>query len=185
MIIILGKTSSGKDFILNRLVNEHNFKKATTYTTRPMRDGEIQGVTYHYLTDEEFDNKIKEGFFAEYKTYETAFGIWKYGSSKDSFNNSDSKTIIILTPDGYRDVLNTLDEKPTAIYIYANNKTIKERLKKRGDSKEEAERRLMHDNEDFKGIENIVDKIVYNNFNNDIDNVVKLIIEYLKRKGCE
>lgn len=185
MIIILGKTSSGKDSILNKLVAEHNFKKAITYTTRPMRDGEFQGITYHYLTDEEFNNKVKEGFFAEYKTYETAFGIWKYGSSKDSYASSDSKTIIILTPDGYRDVLDTLDEKPTAIYIYANNKTIKERLKKRGDSKEEAERRLRHDNEDFKGVENIVDKIVYNNFNNDINAVVESIVEYLNRKGRE
>lgn len=180
MTILIGKTASGKDSILNRLVNEYGYIKATTFTTRPMREGEIQGVTYHFISDEEFDAKVKDGFFAEYKTYETEFGVWKYGSSKDSYINSNNKTIIILTPDGYRDILETLDEKPTAIYIYANNQTIKERLKKRGDNKEEAERRLLHDNEDFKGVENIVDKIVYNNKSNNIDDVVNTIMKYLE-----
>lgn len=182
MVTILGKTNSGKDSIVNKLVNEHGFKRAITYTTRPMRDGEIQDVTYHFITDEEFDKKVNEGFFAEYKTYKTAFGVWKYGSSKESYIKSDNKTVIILTPDGYRDILETLDEKPTAIYIYANNQTIKERLKKRGDNKEEAERRLIHDNEDFKGVENMVDKIVYNNRSNNIDDVVNTILWYLEGK---
>lgn len=180
MVTMLGKTNSGKDSIVNKLVKEHGFKRAITYTTRPMRDGEVQGSTYHFINDYEFDAKVKEGFFAEYKTYETAFGICKYGSSKESYINSDKKTIIILTPDGYRDVLNTLDPKLTAIYIYANNQTIKERLKKRGDNKEEAERRLLHDNEDFKGVENIVGKIVYNNKSNNIDDVVNTIVKYLE-----
>lgn len=180
MVTILGKTNSGKDSILNKLVNEYGYIKATTFTTRPMREGEIQDITYHFITDEEFDKKVNEGFFAEYKTYNTAFGVWKYGSSKESYKNSDNKTIIILTPDGYRDIIKTLDEKPTAIYIYANNQTIKERLKKRGDNKEEAERRLLHDNEDFKGVENIVGKIVYNNKSNNIDDVVNTIVKYLE-----
>lgn len=180
MIIIIGKTASGKDSVVNKLVNEHGYKKAVTYTTRPIREGEIQDTTYHFISDEEFDKKVGDGFFAEYKTYDTAFGIWKYGSSKDSYINSDSKTIIILTPDGYKDVLKTLEEKPTAFYIYANNQTIKERLIKRGDNKAEAERRLKHDNEDFKGIENMVDKIVYNNKSNNIDDVVNTILKYLR-----
>ena len=145
-----------------------------------MREGEIQDVTYHFITDEEFDKKVNEGFFAEYKTYNTVSGVWRYGSSKESYINSNDKTIIILTPDGYRDVLSTLDQKITAIYIYANNQTIKERLKKRGDNKEEADRRLLHDNEDFKGVENIVDKIVYNNKSNNIDDVVNTIMKYLE-----
>lgn len=180
MTILIGKTASGKDSILNKLVNEHGYMKTTTFTTRPMREGEIQDITYHFITDEEFDKKVNEGFFAEYKTYNTAFGVWKYGSSKESYVKSDNKTVIILTPDGYRDILEALDEKPTAIYIYANNQTIKERLKKRGDNKEEAERRLLHDNEDFNGVENMVDKIVYNNKSNNIDDVVNTILRYLE-----
>ena len=67
-----------------------------------------------------------------------------------------------------------------SIYIYANNATIKKRLIKRGDDPKEAQRRLEHDNEDFKGIENEVDKIVYNNDGANMNDVVKKIIEYVE-----
>lgn len=97
-------------------------------------------------------------------------------------DNADDKSVIILTPDGYRDVINNMEEKPIALYIYANNQTIKERLIKRGDNKEEAERRLLHDNEDFKGVENMVDRIIYNNSKNNIDDVVNTIIEYIEKR---
>ena len=60
-----------------------------------------------------------------------------------------------------------------------NNQTIKKRLIKRGDDLKEAERRVSHDNDDFKGIENEVDKIVYNNDGTNIDDVVQKILKYM------
>lgn len=95
---------------------------------------------------------------------------------------ADDRSVIILTPDGYRDVVGKLSERPTSIYIYANNPTIKKRLVKRGDDKEEASRRLHHDNTDFRGLENEVDRIVYNNDGSDIDDVVKKILEFVEEK---
>ena len=68
------------------------------------------------------------------------------------------------------------------IYIYANNATIKERLRSRGDDKSEAQRRLEHDNSDFKGVENEVDKIFYNNKGNNIDDVVNKIVAWLEKE---
>ena len=56
---------------------------------------------------------------------------------------------------------------------------IKKRLIKRGDDPKEAERRVSHDNDDFKGIENEVDKIVYNNENDTIDGAVQKILKYM------
>lgn len=68
-----------------------------------------------------------------------------------------------------------------SIYIYANNETIKKRIIKRGDKKEEAERRVSFDMRDFKGIECEIDKIVYNNDGADIDNVVESIVFCLEK----
>ena len=116
---------------------------------------------------------------AEYKTYNTEFGVWYYGTALVDLENADDKSVIILTPDGYRDVVNKLSKKPISIYLYANNATIKKRLKKRGDDQKEAERRILHDNEDFKGIENEVDKIVYNNESDTIDGVIQKILKYV------
>ena len=50
MLILIGKTASGKDTILNQLVKKHGYKKIVTYTSRPMRKGEKQDVTYHFIS---------------------------------------------------------------------------------------------------------------------------------------
>ena len=181
ILVLIGKTSSGKTLIKEKLI-EKGFTGITTFTSRPKRKGEKQDITYHYISEEGFKQKIDDGFFAEWKSYDTEFGKWYYGSSLEDLENADDKSVIILTPDGYRDVVKKLSNRPTAIYIYANNATIKKRLLKRGDNEKEAKRRLDHDNEDFKGIESEVDRIVYNNSGTDINDVVDKILKYLEDK---
>ena len=184
ILILIGKTSSGKTLIKEKLI-ENGFTGITTYTSRPMRKGEKQDITYHFISEEDFKQKINEGFFAEWKSYITVDGVWYYGTSLEDLENTDDKSVIILTPDGYRDVANKLSKKPISIYIYANNPTIKKRLLKRGDDNNEAQRRLEHDNEDFKGIENEVDRIVYNNDGTNINEVVQKILKLCKEmEGC-
>lgn len=177
----MGKTASGKDLAVSKLVSDYGYEKLVTYTTRPMRDGEIDRVTYHYISVDEFFEKVDSGFFAEYKRYETAFGEWYYGSAKEDYENDTDNIVTILTPDGVRDVLNMLDKKPVIVYLYANIPTIKERLIKRGDDRVEAERRIEHDKADFKDAPELADRIVYNNGDRDIDEVVKEIAEFLKK----
>lgn len=178
MIALIGKTASGKTLIREKLIRR-GYSGIITYTSRPVRKGEKQDV-YHFISEEEFKQKIDDNFFAEYKTYDTVFGKWYYGSALEDLENADDKSIIILTPDGYRDIVDKLSKKPISIYIYANNSTIKKRLRKRGDNKDEAQRRIDHDNEDFKGVENMVDKIVYNNNGTNIDDVVDKILKYME-----
>ena len=180
MIILLGKTSCGKTLIRDKLV-EKGYKPLITYTTRPIRKGEIEDVTYHYISHEDFNQKVRDGFFAEWKSYTTIEGIWYYGTAKEDLLNVDDKTIIILTPNGYRDIKDSLPENSKSILIYSNLNTIRKRLESRGDSKTEAERRIKHDIEDFKGVENEVDRIVYNNEGDNIDGVVQKIIDFIEK----
>ena len=178
IIVLAGKSASGKNFVAKKL-EEHGYETIVTYTTRSKRKGEKQDITYHFISDEEFKQKIDEGFFAEWKSYITNEGVWYYGSSLEDIENADDKSVIILTPQGYRDIKDKVDCKVVSIYLYANNATIKKRLIARGDNPKEAERRVLHDNEDFKGIENEVDRIVYNNENDTIDSVVQKILKYV------
>lgn len=190
MIVLLGKTCSGKDTILNKLVKDYGYFKLTTYTTRPMRKGEIQDKTYHFVSEEEFLDKLNSEFFLEHKKYETAEGEWYYGSAKEDYENGDNNSVIILTPSGFEALKvyiarQKVDIDIVSIYIYANNKTISNRLKKRGDKKEEADRRIKADSVDFKNVVDIVDKIFYNNETNDLDEVVKKVHEYIKYRNGE
>ena len=159
---------------------EKGYSRIVRYTTRPIRKGEKQGVTYHFITKEEFKQKIDERFFAEYQSYNTEFGVWYYGTSFEDLHNANNKSVIILEPQSYRDIKDELSDKNIiCVYLYANNSTIKKRLEKRGDNPNEVIRRMESDNEDFKGFENEVDRIVYNNDGTNIDEVVSKIFEYI------
>ena len=183
ILILTGKTASGKNAVVNELVKNHGYRQITTYTTRESRKGEKQNVTYHFISDEEFKQKIDEGFFAEYKSYNTEFGTWYYGTALEDLKNADDKSVIILTPAGYRDVRSELhNENITCIYLYANNATIKKRLAKRGDNPKEADRRLAHDAKDFKNFEYEADRVVYNNYDENLDNVVKKILNVVEKE---
>lgn len=182
MLVVIGKTASGKTTIVDKLVAEYGYRKIVTTTSRPIRKKEKQGVDYNFISEEEFKNKIEDGTFAEWKCYHTVDGDWYYGCYLNEIVNAGDKDIIILTPDGYRDVCYKSRKKLPVIYIYANIKTIETRLKKRGDKKEEAQRRIEHDNQDFKGAEELADRIFYNNETNDVDEVTRKIVEYLENR---
>ena len=182
-IIIFGKTTSGKSRTVDELTKQ-GYKKIVTTTTRPARKGEIDGIDYNFISEEEFEQLINTRYFAEWKKYDTVEGVRYYGSPLDEISRADNKSIVILTPDGYRDIKDELDDH-IAIYIYANNKTIRSRLSKRGDKKEEADRRIKQDNNDFKDAEFLADRIFYNNEDKDIGDLVDEICKYLKTREEE
>ena len=179
MLIICGKTASGKDTIVRRLVSDYKFKRIITYTSRPMRNGEIQNKSYHFITENDFKDKINNNFFAEWKIYHTVSGNWYYGTALKDLENADENSVIILTPDGIRDILELLDKKPKCIYINSPDEVIEERLLLRGDDEREAKRRLQHDSEDFMNIEKLVDQEFLNLNNTNIRDICENIVMWL------
>lgn len=176
MIIIVGKSGSGKDSVVKKLTNFYGYKKIVTWTTRPMRPKEIQDVTYHFTNDATFEEKIEEGFFAEWKKYESIEGTWYYGTALLDLTTFNEDKIIILTPDGYRDIKDIIGKDTLTVYLKSKNKILKSRLKKRGDNPKEIKRRLRHDKKDFKGIEKEVDVVIENN-KRDLWDIAKMIEE--------
>lgn len=178
--ILLGCTASGKDTIASKLA-QSGYKRIVTYTSRPKRSGEKDGISYNFVTKKAFERLISLNFFAEWRAYDTVDGIWYYGSSVESYELNNEDKIIILNPDGFRQIKKILNtENIKSIYVYSNIETIKNRSKKRGDKKEEAERRIEHDLIDFEGLENEVDKVIYNNMCDDINDVIQQILSYIE-----
>lgn len=176
MIIIVGKSGSGKDSVVKKLTNFYDYKKIVTWTTRPMRLKEIQDVTYHFTDEETFEEKIEEGFFAEWKKYESIEGTWYYGTALLDLTTFNEDKIIILTPDGYQDIKDIIGKDTLTVYLKSKNRILKSRLKKRGDNPKEIKRRLRHDKKDFKGIEKEVDVVIENN-KRDLWDIAKMIEE--------
>lgn len=159
MLILCGKTASGKDTIQKQLILE-GMKSVVSYTTRPPREGEVDGITYHFITKEEFLEKQETGFFAESTSYNVATGeTWYYGSAVEDLTNDK---VVILNPEGIREIKKMKSLNPKVFYMIADEETIWNRLRLRGDNAEEARRRLNADDEDFKDITKYVDFAIRN-----------------------
>ena len=82
LLVIAGPAGSGKSTLCDRLVHEvPGFSRVVTTTTRAPREGEIDGVHYHFLTPEQFDQKIAAGAFFEWAW---VHGRRRYGTLESS-----------------------------------------------------------------------------------------------------
>lgn len=158
-ICLVGKSCSGKDTIAKELENM-GYERIVTYTTRPMRNGEVDGVEYHFVTKKQFLNMVENCEFAEWRDYKTNDGIWYYGSR--FLDYAGKNKVIILTPDGFRNVNNKCISDLVSFYINVNRRELKRRSILRRDDKRESRRRRKADKKDFKGVNKIVDYIVDN-----------------------
>jgi len=165
MIILYGGTGSGKTCVA-KSIEGRGYRRIVTYTTRPPREGEINGVDYHFIDNEEFLKKKENGFFGETNTYSTVCGKWYYGSAWEDYSRD---SIIILTPSGITKLLS--QENKTQhydifpVFIKASKTVIMKRLcgeSGRGDNNEEVERRLKADDIDFIGAEELSRMIIIN-----------------------
>ena len=81
---LMGKSSSGKDTlyqkVLERLPQIH---RVVPYTTRPIREGEQDGVEYHFVDDKQLAELETDGKIVELRAYNTVHGIWKYFTVDD------------------------------------------------------------------------------------------------------
>ena len=104
LYIIMGKSSSGKDTIYKQLTEKlgDRFHPVITYTTRPVRTGEKNGVEYFFVTEEEYHTLHEQGKIVEKRVYQTFYGPWYYFTVNDGqidLENYDS--IMVNTLEAY------------------------------------------------------------------------------------
>ena len=85
LFCVMGKSASGKDTIFKSLVEdkELSLHLVIPYTTRPRRAGERDGVEYHFVTTETFEEMRSRGKVIESRSYDTVHGIWTYFTADD------------------------------------------------------------------------------------------------------
>lgn len=181
MILLVGKSCSGKDTIRKEL-NKLGYKSIVTYTTRPPRNGEVDGVDYHFVDASKFRTMDLMGCFVETTSYNVASGeTWYYGSAVDDLKED---SVMIVNPEGLRLIKKLKSLNPIAFYIMADEETIWNRLRQRGDDAAEARRRLNADDVDFSGIVSNVDFCLRNDLGLKPDIMAKFIHNiYLELKG--
>ena len=123
LFCIMGKSASGKDTIYKRLIQDGELclKTIVSYTTRPMREGEHDGVEYHFVTEDVLKALIDAGKVIECRDYDTVHGIWSYFTVDDGQVDFDGEqdAIIIGTLESYAQI-RIFYGKNNVIPIYVN-----------------------------------------------------------------
>lgn len=177
MITITGKSASGKDTILKELL-KLGYQPIVPYTTRPIREGEIDEKNYHYISKIDFRRKIKNGEFAEWRSYDTEFGTWYYGTAIKDLEEAAEDSVVILPPAAIHELKDILQNN-LVVYLKVSDTTLRQRLAKRGDNPAEANRRLNSDALDFEGVESLADVIIYNE-DEPLDKVVSIVVSAIE-----
>ncbi len=174
MFIIEAPSGTGKGTVAKEILkNDSNIKWSVSVTTRPPRPGEVDGVDYYFVTDEQYNEFLKQDAFYEYvdSQYGARYGTLR--SEVDSFINVGQDVLFDMDWEGCRQMRKKAGDDVVTIYLLPPSiRELRDRLIKRGtDSPEVIEKRM--------GI--ILDKIShwdefdYVIVNVDLDETVKKI----------
>ncbi len=186
---IVGKSSSGKDTIYKKLLDDErlDLKKIVPYTTRPMREGECDGVEYYFVTVEKLESLKAENKIIECRSYNTVHGVWHYFMVKDNQIDLDRFDYLIIgTLESYLMTREYFGES-TVIPLYINiddgerlSRALNRERNEKNPKYEELCRRFLADANDFSK-ENVekagINKVF---FNNELQSCIDEVVEYIE-----
>ncbi len=188
---LMGKSACGKDTIYKQILSEENLplKTLIPYTTRPIRDGERNGVEYYFLTDEEQQALECQGKIIELRAYHTIHGLWKYFTANDhQLDLANHDYLIIGTLESYTKLqayFGTQSLVPLYIDLEPGERLQRALNRERMQTEPkyaELCRRFLADEEDFS-IEKLAQAKISNIFiNNDSAQCTKKIISYIREQ---
>ena len=182
LVILSGVSGAGKDTIKKELIKRmDNVISLPSFTSREPREGEEEGVQYHFITREEFMNKIAQDEFYEYDIHHNNY----YGTSKKLMNEKiQSGKIIVkdIEVNGTENLIRLLanETKLVPIFLKVDREELKRRLINRGDnlSPEEMELRLGRLDKKKKKI-GLYDYVIKND---DLEKTVQIIMTIIENE---
>lgn len=191
LLILTGKTASGKDTVMYKLLDKFpNWQKIITTTSRLPRSGETNGIDYNFITEADFRKKIETGDFIEYVKY----AGYLYGTEKDqilsNFNMGliwridpsragEIKEFISSTFD--KNLAQELLKRVLVIYLTVDDTVVLQRLQERGIKKEEIEARMSEDRKFWEDYKDQYDFVV-ENAPGKLDETIDKIVGIIQRK---
>lgn len=149
VVALMGKAGAGKDALLHKIMEKYGdeFASIISCTSRPPREGEVDGVNYHFLTSEQFAEKLMDGDMIE----AVVFRDWCYGTSYDSLN-PDKINIGVYNPQGVGILLDMeydIDLYPIMVNCRDKTRLLRQLNRESDPDCKEIVRRFEADAEDF------------------------------------
>jgi len=180
LFILTGASGAGKSSVLERLLAnpELGLVRFVTTTTRPPRQGEVNGLEYHFTDRESFERDLAAGkFFESAKVYN-----YLYGSHRDSLEEQRSKgkpLIMILDVQGATTVKRELPDA-FVIFIDAPPEHLKHRLEARGSAIRDLRERLAKI-DDERALASTADAYVENR-DGALEQTVKTVTDLIRER---
>lgn len=155
---IIGKSSTGKDSIYQKLLEEKELglRRIVTYTTRPIRKNEQNGVEYYFCSREEKEKLLAQGKVIEIRSYDTCHGIWDYFTVADEHTDLEKESCLLIgTLESYCKIRDFYGEKKVVpVYIEVDDGQRLQRALTRERKQNEPKyaemcRRFLADEQDF------------------------------------
>ena len=142
---ISGSSGSGKNTVINKLLETNkNYGFITSYTTRAMREGDVEGKNYYFVTKEQFESKIKDGDMLEFDVFSDNY----YGIGKEAITKKLAECDVALkdlTVAGVRNSKERVkDNKIVSFFFTVEKRELIERLKKRGEKRIKERMKFYH-----------------------------------------
>lgn len=161
--LIIGKSAVGKDTLKSFLLDNGEFHNAISFTTRPMRSNERNGVDYHFVSDAKMDEIINSGQALETTEYKQSDGtLFRYCFARNCLSDNKNN-LMVINPIGLKQLCSYPDikEKISVIYLKASEMTRKARYYARESNDIESLRELwktraQRDYEDFKNLKSFL-----------------------------
>ena len=171
---VMGKSSSGKDTVYKKLKEQYKeFRLIVPYTTRPIREGEKDGVEYYFVDPEQFRAMKEDGKVIESRSYNTKCGIWTYFTADDGqIDLSAADYLLIGTLVSYQALREYFGEEAIVpVYLEVEDGLRLARALERERRQEKPKyaemcRRFLADEEDFSG-ENLIKSGITERFGNE------------------
>ena len=144
LVILSGVSGAGKDTIKKELIKRmEEVESLPSFTSRNPRVGEEEGIQYHFITKEQFEEKIKNNEFYEYDLHHENY----YGTSRKLMNDKiQSGKIIVkdIEVNGTENLVKLLkeDTEIVTIFLKVDKEELRRRLENRGDNLTEEEMQL-------------------------------------------
>lgn len=185
----MGKSASGKDTIFKEIKERMpELKTIVLYTTRPIREGEQEGVEYHFVDEKKLGQFEEEGKVIELRAYHTVHGVWKYFTVDDGQFDGNENFIAIGTLESYEKMAAYMGENTLVpIYIQVDDgerllRAVKREKEQKEPKYEELCRRFLADAQDFSE-ENLKRMgITHYYLNDNMENCVQEIMLCIQQK---
>ena len=155
---LLGKSATGKDTLYKEILKRRpKLRTVTMYTTRPIREGETDGVEYFFTGREELERQLASGKVIESRTYQTIAGPWTYYTVDDGqFDVADDESCLMIgTLESYEKMCTYFESgKMVPVYIEVPDgirllRAVKREENQKKPNYREVCRRYLADEKDF------------------------------------